>query len=68
MGDCESGRDMSPLMLPKIPREVGVDVPDVFRRPLRVSEAARRRRLVVPSALVEPDLAEHTMATLFPSM
>ena len=28
------------------------------------SEAARRRRLVVPSAFVEPERAEHTIATL----
>jgi hypothetical protein len=28
------------------------------------SDAARRRRLVVPSALVEPERAEHTIATL----
>ena len=28
------------------------------------SDAARRRRLVVPSALMEPERAEHTIATL----
>lgn len=30
----------------------------------RASEAARRRRLVVPRALVDPERAEHTMASL----
>jgi len=30
----------------------------------RVSDAARRRRLVVPSALVEPERAEQTIASL----
>jgi hypothetical protein len=34
----------------------------------RVCDAARRRRLVVPRAFVEPDLAEHTTATLLSSM
>lgn len=34
----------------------------------RASLAARRRRFVVPSALVEPDRAEQTMATLCWSM
>lgn len=31
----------------------------------RASDAARRRRLVVPSALVEPERAEQTMASLY---
>jgi hypothetical protein len=32
------------------------------------SDAARKRRLVVPSAFVEPERAEQTMATLWLSM
>ena len=33
----------------------------------RASDAARRRRLVVPSALVEPERAEQTIASLYRS-
>lgn len=34
----------------------------------RTSETARRSRFVVPSAFVDPERAEHTTATLLPSM
>jgi hypothetical protein len=52
------------------PGVTGVIVPEVAlpfeEEPLRcrASDAARRRRLVVPKAFVVPERAEHTMATL----
>ena len=64
-GDCE-------FIRPKSPRApFGVTAPDVgvdldFGRD-NASDAALRRRLVVPRAFVDPDRAEHTMATLFES-
>lgn len=46
----------------------GVVVPegteDLRRRGWRVCEADLRRRFVVPRAFVDPDRAEHTIATL----
>lgn len=54
--------------------DIGVALPvvgelavDPFGRE-SASDAARRRRLVVPKAFVEPDRAEQTTATLLPSM
>jgi hypothetical protein len=69
-GDCE------PLLSserPNIPLGRGVAYPDIvcgafggLRR--RASDAARRRRFVVPRALVDPERAEQTTATLFESI
>jgi hypothetical protein len=53
---------------PKIPFETGVVYPERAFGRFSVSDAALRSRFVVPSALVEPDRAEHTMATLLESM
>ena len=39
-------------------------VPLDFAGLVKASEEARRRRLVVPRAFVDPDRAEQTMATL----
>lgn len=61
---------------PKTLLVTGVMMPGVSTLPLRLgpegprrraSDAALRRRLVVPSALVEPERAEHTTATLLSS-
>ena len=52
---------------PKRLLDDGVAVPDVyvlFDGLCKASDAARSSRLVVPSAFVEPDRAEHTTATL----
>ena len=55
------------------PLEMGEAVPeqwpfaDLLGRQ-RASEAARSNRFVVPSAFVEPERAEQTMATLYSSM
>lgn len=65
-GECER-----PNMLVPFPF-AGVTVPVPGKATLgrfgRTSEQARRSRFVVPSAFVDPDRAEQTMATLFPSM
>jgi hypothetical protein len=63
------------LEIPNIPLfEKGVAAPELeecwcpaLDLPFSASEAALRRRLVVPRALVEPERAEHTTTTLFPS-
>lgn len=57
---------------PNKPLEMGVaapepDEPAAFGR-RNASDAARKRRLVVPSAFVEPERAEQTTATLCLSM
>jgi len=57
---------------PNKPREIGVaapepDKPAAFGR-RSASDAARKRRLVVPSAFVEPERAEQMIATLCSSM
>lgn len=62
-----------PPRAPKRPLLTGVAAPDVespalFTRGRRASEAALRSKLVVPNALVDPERAEHTMATLWLSM
>jgi len=63
------------VTLPPTPnklREIGVAAPEpdepaaLGRR--SASDAARKRRLVVPSAFVEPERAEQTIATLCSSM
>lgn len=59
---CEAREDKAGVICPGVPEPEGLLVR------WRASLAARRRRLVVPSALVEPDRAEHTMATLCWSM
>lgn len=50
------------------PLTCGVPVPEIIElflgRRRRASEAAWMRRLVVPSAFVDPDRAEQTIATL----
>lgn len=61
------GEDDRSLPAPNKLLVTGVMVPgvpaDLLRR-FRASEAARSSRFVVPSAFVEPERAEHTMATL----
>ena len=57
---------------PNRPLDTGVAVPDAeadagFVR-FRASEAARRSKFVVPRALVDPERAEQTMATLLSSI
>jgi len=57
-GDCEQGNE---------PLETGVVVPGVLvvlPRWCSASDAARNSRLVVPRSFVDPERAEHTMATL----
>jgi hypothetical protein len=56
---------------PKRHLVIGVVDPEdalLCSRHRRASDAARKRRLVVPNALVEPERAEQTMTTLFSSM
>lgn len=68
-GDCERS-----VIRPKSPDETGVaglvavplEGPDFLR--LKACFAACSRRLVVPNAFVEPDRAEHTIATLWESI
>jgi hypothetical protein len=66
-GDC----DWPFALTPNKPIESGVAVPDHptrFARGFKASDAARSSRFVVPSAFVDPERAEHTMATLCLSM
>jgi hypothetical protein len=77
-GEGESGRESEPLRDFSGPVNTGVKlnaenvvrgvtvpgVVDGVGVGLRASEAARSKRLVVPSAFVDPERAEHTMATL----
>jgi hypothetical protein len=54
-----------------MPVETGVanpEDPTSFVRGFNASDAARSNRFVVPSAFVDPERAEHTMATLWLSM
>jgi hypothetical protein len=62
-----SGGEPSPIC-PNIPLVIGVVVPGVVPPFLvgrfNASEAARNRSVVVPRSLVDPERAEHTIATL----
>ena len=67
-GDCEwSLLEWYPLV-PNKPIETGVAKPEDptgFVRDFNASDAARSNRFVVPNAFVDPERAEHTMATLW---
>jgi len=67
-GDCEwsLAHELCPL-IPNKALETGVTEPEDptgFFRGFNASDAARSSRFVVPSAFVDPERAEHTMATL----
>ena len=67
--DCEGSLECPNSPSPPL---IGVVVPEEANRArrfeLKASEAALSRRFVVPNALVDPERAEHTTATLFASM
>lgn len=70
LGDWGAGDWGYGLELPKIPLlEKAEEELEVWAwcLALRASEAALSRRLVVPRALVDPERAEQTTTTLFPS-
>jgi hypothetical protein len=61
-GDCEPSKPAPNKLLVNgvvVPGEEG----DLVRR-CKASDAERNKRFVVPNALVEPERAEHTIATL----
>lgn len=69
----EDWGELVPLLLPR-PRDrlrrlwvMGVMAPSPldFAGLVKASEEARRRRLVVPRAFVDPERAEQTIATLW---
>ena len=67
-GDCEESLLERYPPVPNKPIETGVanpEDPTGFARGFNASDAARSSRFVVPSAFVDPERAEHTIATLW---